>query len=132
EIQQLLQQLPTESYVEIPFEADLANLYQLFDIFLHTPINATLEAFGQTYVEALAAGIPSIFTLSGVAPEFIVHEQNALVVEYQSSQAIYEAIEKLLQNELLRKKIVKQGQKDVQNLFPLHTMIQKLEKLYCQ
>ena len=73
-IQEAVKELPQNSYCVIPFEKDLFSLYQLFDVYVHTPINPTLEAFGQTYVEALAAGIPSVFTMSGVAPQFVLHE----------------------------------------------------------
>jgi glycosyltransferase involved in cell wall biosynthesis len=48
----------------------------------------TPEAFGQTYVEALAAGVPSVFTPSGVAPEFIEDGRNALVVPFRDAEAI--------------------------------------------
>ena len=67
QVKGLLQQLPTKNYIEIEFEENIFALYKLFDIFIHVPISPELEAFGQTYVEALAAGIPSVFTLSGIA-----------------------------------------------------------------
>ncbi len=44
---------------------------------MHVTIGKHYEAFGQIYVEALAAGIPSVFTLTGIAPEIIEHEHNA-------------------------------------------------------
>jgi len=97
------------SAIEIPFEEDLFSLYQLFDVYVHAPINANVEAFGQTYVEALAAGIPSVFTISGIANEFIVHEENALVVPHEDSASITtKSVEK----------------------FNLTDFIQKLEALY--
>lgn len=130
QIKVLLKQIPQKNYIEVTFEPDIFALYQLFDIFIHVPINASLEAFGQTYVEALAAGIPSIFTLSGVAKEFISDKQNALVVDYKDSQGIYQAMNKILQNTSLRQQLVEQGKKDVQSLFELNTMIDKLEHMY--
>ena len=57
--------IPTINYIEIEFENDLFALYKLFDFYIHVPINKEIEAFGQTYIEALASGVPSIFTLSG-------------------------------------------------------------------
>ncbi|MDW8297167.1 MAG: glycosyltransferase family 4 protein, partial [Raineya sp.] len=131
EIERLLQNLPSNSYTTITFENDLPALYQLFDVYVHTPINAQVEAFGQTYIEALAAGIPSVFTLSGVAKEFIKHQENAWVVPFQDSQAIAEGISILLQNENLRNKIIQNGKKSIQKMFNLQAMIEKLESLYC-
>jgi glycosyltransferase involved in cell wall biosynthesis len=130
QILSLLRELPEDSYLTISFEPDLFSLYQLFDIYVHTPIDSEIEAFGQTYVEALAAGIPSVFTLSGVAHEFIEHEKNALVVDYKNTDQIYSSLLRLLSDADLSRRIRNQGQKDVQKQFQLQTMIRKLEDLY--
>ncbi len=129
-IRGLLGELPAGSYTEIRFEEDVAALYGLFDVFLHVPINEHLEAFGQTYVEALAAGVPSVFTLSGVAPEFIEDGRNALVVPFCDAEAICRATARLLDDAPLRQALAARGRADVQGRFSLRTMIQKLEELY--
>ncbi len=130
QIKLLLEQIPQKNYIEVTFEPDIFALYQLFDIFIHVPIDSSLEAFGQTYVEALAAGVPSIFTLSGVAKEFIANKQNAFVVNYKDSQGIYQAMNEILQHTQQRQQLVNQGKKDIQSLFELNTMINKLEHMY--
>lgn len=130
EIEKLLKKLPKKSYTIIFFEEDIFALYRLFDIYLHTPINSQVEAFGQTYVEALAAGIPSIFTLSGVAKEFIKHQVNAWVVPFKNTEKIEEAIKILLKNENLKKQIIKNGKQSIQSMFKLQAMIKKLDSLY--
>lgn len=121
--------LPSHSYTEIEFEEDIAALYQLFDIFIHVPIDNHSEAFGQTYVEALAAGVPSIFTLSGVAHEFIEHEKNAIVVPYKDSQTICDAIARLIEDRDLSKQLTEKGKKDVEQ-FALNNQIGRLIALY--
>lgn len=129
-IQSLLQQeLPSKSYIEIPFENNIFALYQIFDIYIHVPINDEIEAFGQTYVEALAAGIPSVFTLSGVAKEFIKHKENALVVDYKNSDAIYEAINLLISNKKLADDLVVNGKNSIKP-FKLNLFIKNLKELY--
>ncbi|MDJ1505492.1 glycosyltransferase family 4 protein [Xanthocytophaga agilis] len=130
EIEQLLQTLPSNSYTEIPFEEDLFSLYQIFDIFIHVSITTDIEAFGQTYVEALVAGIPSVFTLSGVAAEFIQDGNNALVVPFKNSDAITAACKKILADPNLQKTLIENGIKSVQERFALKQMISKLESLY--
>jgi len=105
-------------------------LYHVFDVFVHVPINSYCEAFGQTYVEALACGVPSVFTLSGIAPEFIQHEKNALVVPFKDSQAIALACQRLLQDEGLRSELSAQGLKDVREQFGIEGMIGRLQNLY--
>jgi glycosyltransferase involved in cell wall biosynthesis len=130
EIQTLLKKLPSKNYIEISFEADIFSLYTLFDVFIHTPIAPEVEAFGQTYVEALASGIPSIFTLSGIAHEFIKDHHNALIVPYQNSDAILTSINSILEDKILSKKLIENGKNDVRTMFELKKMILSLEKLY--
>ena len=129
QIKDLLKQLPKANFIEIKFESNLFALYHLFDIYIHTPINSEIEAYGQTYVEALAAGVPSIFTLSGVANEFIKNGENALVVSYNNSKEIEKSILYLLKNAKKSKELIENGIKSVQQ-FNLELFINKLEKLY--
>jgi glycosyltransferase involved in cell wall biosynthesis len=120
---------PEKSFTEIDFENDLVGLYKMFDVYVHAPIDSESEAFGQTYVEALACKVPSIFTLSGVAPEFIVDHQNALVVPFQDSDAIYSALRTILIDQSLRERLIKNGRESI-NMFSLRGMINALEDLY--
>lgn len=129
EIKTLLKSLPDHSYHEVLFEKDLASLYKLFDVFVHIPIHPTVEAYGQTYVEALASGVPSVFTLSGVAPEFIKHGHNAIVVEYKNIEATTTAILQILGDKALQQALIKTGRTSVQP-FSLTNMLSKLETLY--
>jgi glycosyltransferase involved in cell wall biosynthesis len=129
EISRRLSELPDGSYTEIDFEADVAALYQTFDIYVHVPVDPYSEAFGQTYVEALAAGIPSIFTLSGIAREFIKDEFNALVVDFRNSESIHAAIVRLLTDKELCKKLVENGKESLHQ-FEVDNMINNLVNLY--
>jgi glycosyltransferase involved in cell wall biosynthesis len=130
EIKNKLEQIPVKNVCIVPFENNVFDLYHLFDVYIHVPINASCEAFGQTYVEALAAGIPSIFTLSGVAQEFIVHEKNALVVSFKDSKAIYDGLIRLLNDTALREKLSAEGFQSVSQLFSFNEYIRNLQKLY--
>jgi glycosyltransferase involved in cell wall biosynthesis len=129
-VKELLQSLPKQSYIEIPFEEDISSLYHIFDIYIHVPIDKYIEAFGQTYVESLAAGVPSIFTLSGVANDFIVHRQNAWVVPYKNSEAILEGMLEILANKELTVLLSNKGKIDVYQRFTLDKMLEKLKYLY--
>ena len=130
EIKNKLNLIPAKNICIVPFENNVFDLYQLFDIYIHVPVNPSCEAFGQTYVEALAAGIPSVFTLSGVAQEFIVHEENALVVPFKDSNAIYKAMLRLLNDLSLREKLSAEGFQSVSRMFSFEDYIRNLQKLY--
>lgn len=130
QIATLLQQLPTDSYTEIEFESNLFALHKSFDVFIHTPIDAECEAFGQIYIEALAAQTPCIFTLSGIANEFIQSEYNATVVPYKSSKAILHSLIALSTNKQLCTKLTESGFESIQDKFTIAVKLAALEKLY--
>ena len=132
EIHKLLLNIPAKNYIEIEFENDIFSLYRLFDIFTHVPISKSVEAFGQIYVEALASGIPSVFTLSGVANEFIINEQNALVVPYKNSDAIYNSWIRLINDKELCFNLIYKGKMDVKKYFSLKKSVKKHIKLYLE
>lgn len=121
--------IPEDRLREIPFEPNLPALYKLFDYYVHVPFDATVEAFGQTYVEALAAGVPSVFTLSGIASEFIKDEYNALVVDFKNGEQIEIALKRMLNNESFCLKLIENGKSSVKT-FSLKAFVQKLEELY--
>lgn len=130
EIKRMLATLPENSYREVVFEKDIFALYKLFNVFIHVPINKHAEAFGQIYVESLAAEIPSVFTQSGIAEEFIEDKKNALLVSYNNSHQITEAILRILNDKSLAEQMIREGKKAVSDLFEINTMISKLEFLY--
>ncbi len=130
EIKKLLQEINPLNYVEISYEKDFVALYKLFDVYVHVPFDNHSEAFGQTYVEALALQIPSVFTLSGIACEFVVHKKNSIVVNYKSETEIYEAIRFILQNPEFSKSMAQNGNEEVRKLFPIKKMISAFEKIY--
>jgi glycosyltransferase involved in cell wall biosynthesis len=127
-----LRELPAASVVLIPFEEDVASLYAVFDLYVHVPIDKTCEAFGQTFIEALAAGIPSVFTKAGVAAEFVEHKRNAWVVDFCNADQIYQGLLILLTDAGLRRSLQIEGRRSVEELFTFEKMMTALKKLYEQ
>lgn len=130
EIKELVQTIPDRNVRVIGFENNVYDLFQLFDIYVHVPVNPSCEAFGQTYVEALASGIPSVFTLSGVAREFVVNEENALVVPFRDSTSIYGAMLLLLNDSTLNEKLRQKGPESVSEMFSFARYIAQLKDIY--
>jgi glycosyltransferase involved in cell wall biosynthesis len=129
EIREMLKALPEKSYQTVSFEKNIYDLFQLFDIYVHVPINPYCEAFGQTYVEALASGVPSIFTLSGIAREFIT-EDNAYVVDFQNSDEIYTKMNAILAKQKNPDMLFKNGQEVVAKMFSLQKYKATLLSMY--
>jgi glycosyltransferase involved in cell wall biosynthesis len=130
EIKRLLRNLPNNSYTLVKFENDMPSAYACMNIFIHAPIDPEVEAFGQIYVEALASGIPSIFTLSGISTEFVKHEENALVVPFRDTQALISTIQKLIKDDKLRLRLMNHASTDIFEKFSLSRMTESLRTLY--
>jgi len=131
EIRKQLSTLPAGSYVEILYENDLAALFRLFDVYVHVPIDRESEAFGQTYVEALAVGVPSVFTISGVAPELVEEDWNALVVPFCNSESIHNSMLRILRDPDLHDRLIVNG-KSTSSFFSIDRMINLLVGVYEQ
>jgi glycosyltransferase involved in cell wall biosynthesis len=129
-IKGMLQNLPKENVREITYERDMAALYHTLTVFVHVPIDRESEAFGQTYVEAMAAGVPSVVTMSGIANDYIVNQEHAWVVPFQDSDAIYHAIDNIVSSPELAERFRERGRKIVEEKFSLEQMVAKLEDLY--
>lgn len=131
-IHRLLSGLDKSRYVLIDFESNISDLFRTFDVFVHVPIGPDFEAFGQVYVEALALKIPSVFTLSGIANDFIRDGKNAIVVPYCDAEAVYKAVNTLLKDALLRRHLAEAGYSDVHALFDVKRMVSELDCLYSE
>lgn len=131
EIENLLKNnLSEDDYIKIPFEVHIFDLYKLFDVFVHVPVGKHFEALGQTYIEALYTGIPSVFTMAGVANDFIEDERNALTVPFKNTPAIVTAVKRFLTNEELKKRVVENGKADVTKRFSGERLRQQFSRLY--
>lgn len=129
-IKNKLKQLPEHSFREIIFETEILSLFKVFDRFIHVPVDKYCEAYGQVYVEALLAKIPSILTLSGIANSFVQHKENAWVVDYKNSEAIYNTLQEMDSHPELVKQCSETGEKTVRELFSMEKMISSLHQLY--
>lgn len=128
-IQPMLTNLPKGSFTEIKFENDLAALYKVFDVFVHAPIDPHSEAFGQTYIEPLIAGIPCVFTLSGIAREMAEDGKNACVVSFKNSDEIYAAMVKIIEDQSFRENLIRQGRETARQ-YSLENYLTHLQHLY--
>ncbi len=108
-IRNMLKDLPSKSWRLIEFEENMSALYHCFDVFVHVPIDSDVEAFGQVYIEALAAEIPCIFSSSGIANEIEAEDEVCLFVPHKDGQAIYQALTKILRDELFKSKVTQRG-----------------------
>jgi len=129
---EIISSLPSDTIIQIPFEKNVYALYSIMDVYVHVPVNNSCEAFGQTYIEALAAKCPSVFTLSGIANEFIVADKHAYVVDYRDSKSISNGINKILSDESYRNQLIDNGYNAVSELFTFSKYISNLKSFYLE
>lgn len=76
-----------------------------------------VEGFGIVYLEAALAGIPSVAGRTGGAKEAVVHEQTGLLVHPHRIDEITSAVERLLDDEALRKQLGEKGRERARHDF---------------
>ena len=130
QLRQQLRRLPDRNYRVVEFEPMNEALYQLFDVFVHVPVDEFVENTGGVYSEALAAGVPSIFTLSGVATGIVEHLKHCYVVPYRDSDAIFEALTALLSDQTLSQHLRSTAATALPEDFRVDVHLKQLETLY--
>lgn len=113
----------------VPDEA-LPHYYRSADVFV-LPASARSEAFGVVLLEAMAAGVPCVTTELGTGTSYAVQDGvNGYVVPPHTPRALAEAINRLLVNEPLRRRMGLAGQARVRREFDLQVMIDRIESVY--
>jgi len=86
------------------------------------------EQVGMTNLLALSCGVPVITTLSGAIPEY-ANDNVGILVPERDSQAIAEAMRRLLDDNILREKLGHAGRKYILENFDATKTVQKVEKI---
>ena len=110
--------------------SDLVNLINssLFSITASVTLPRWEEQVGMTNLQALACGIPVITTKSGAIPEYVTEEVGILVPE-RDSNALANAMRKLLDDEKLRQKLGQNAREYIIDNFEAQKTIGKVEEI---
>lgn len=109
-----------------------ASREELIQLYLHSDVFAfptTGEIFGHVYLEAMAAGCPVITTDKPVAREILQGGKAGLLVG-RSVEAFTEGILRLLADETLKKRLVREAKKAIEQKFELKKVMEKWWNLY--
>jgi glycosyltransferase involved in cell wall biosynthesis len=111
-------------------DEDLPALYQAADIFV-LPAHLRAEALGLAQIEALASGVPCISTELGTGTSFAnLHGVTGLVVPPSDAAALAQAINALLADPDLRRRMGEAGRRRVVELFSRERMVAGNEAVY--
>ncbi len=113
-------------FVGAKYGKELIKYYQNADIFVYTSL---YENFGQTILEAAAAGLPIISTPVGVALDIVENKKTGFIVNFNDKNAIIESVQKL-RDESKRKRYGEKIKDIVKKNFSWDKVILKYLKVY--
>jgi glycosyltransferase involved in cell wall biosynthesis len=104
---------------------DMPKYLQIADIFIRPSLS---EGLGNSFLEAMSAGLPIIGTPVGGILDFLIDGETGLFCEVANPKSIAEQIKKYMSDEDLRNKIIKNG-RDLVNQNYRWEMVAKKMKL---
>ena len=99
---------------QISDTTELLNMYRQADLFIFPSHD---EGFPRVLYEAMMARVPIITTMVGGIGGFMKDHHNCLAIESQNPQSIVKAVNRMLDTEELKMKIVNQSTQDILKLF---------------
>jgi len=88
------------------YQAEVRAYYAIADIFV---LPSHSEGSPNVLLEAVAAGLPIVATAVGGLPEILTHEVNALLVPKQDIAQLADALARLLDDGVLRRRLAENG-----------------------
>ena len=116
----------------VRFTGDVHNVHeylQVSDIFVFP---TEKEAFGISLVEAMACGLPVVATPTGGIKDILVDQQNGLLVEAGSFQALYDAIQRLITDSSLAGSLGRAGLVTARTRYARHVVLEKYMELFAR
>jgi len=111
-------------------EEELIAYYDACDVFA-MPSTDRSEAFGIVQLEAMHLGKPIISTRLGTGVEYVnLHERTGLLVAPGDAAALTEAINRLLNDPLLRAELGQAGRERVATVFSMKQMVEQTLDIY--
>jgi len=109
------------------YHGDVGKYLQAMDIFV---LPSRSEGISISLLEACASGLPVVVTDAGGNGEVIENEVTGLVVPSDDDSALLSAIERLVADEVLRKKMAEAARERVGEEFAIGKTMLEYEKIY--
>jgi glycosyltransferase involved in cell wall biosynthesis len=129
-VENLIKKLDLENNIvftgEIPKE-EMPAIYKLADVMAFPTLH---ENYGLVNLEAMASGIPVVTTQLSVIREYIINGKNGLLVPPRDHKALAQTIIRLLGDNQLRNRLIKNGYETVRKDFNPKKQVEKIIKVY--
>ena len=119
----------SKTLANITFEGFVDNVgdyIQCFDLFIFPSLN---EGLGSILFDVMQSNVPIIASDIGGIPDIVQNEKNGILVPIKESEAIYNAIIRLYNDEALRKKFSNEAFKNIGN-FSFIKMTDRYEEIH--
>ena len=129
-LRKLVNELKLESRViflgYIP-HAEMPKYLQISDVFIRPSLS---EGLGNSFLEAMASGIPVIGTNVGGIPDFLKDGETGLFCEINNPKSIAQKVEKLIKDPESRQYIVKNAKDMVEKNYRWEMISQRMKDLF--
>jgi glycosyltransferase involved in cell wall biosynthesis len=106
-------------------QSEMPRIYHQSDILVFTSI--WQEPFGRVLVEAMAAGVAVVGTLTGGATEILIENENALTFAPDNATALAKQVARLKESDELRQRLAENGRRTAVEKFDLNRMVDEIE-----
>ena len=111
-------------------QTDVVPWLQALDVFA-LPSYAN-EGVPQALIQAMLVGLPCVTTSVGGIPELAIHEQTALVVPAQDAKSLGQALQRLLADPALARRLGDAARAHAAANFSYQGMLDRMEQIYSQ
>ena len=116
-----------DKVIFLGFRDDVPALLIAADIFV---LPSTKEGFSIATIEAMGASIPVIVTRSGGPEEIVSSDQIGILIPTNNAKALDNAIDKLIRNPGIRKKLSEKALKHATQTFSIQHMLDSYVRIY--
>ncbi len=118
-----------KDFILTGFRQDVPAIMKAMDIFVF-PSHAEYESFGIAVIEAMSAGIPVIASDIGPLREIMNDGENGILIPKKDPVALRSAIERLIKDRDLMRRLGEEGRKTILEKFSLKKAIREIEGVY--
>lgn len=107
--------------------AEMPKYLQISDIFIRPSLS---EGLGNSFLEAMASGLPVIATPVGGIPDFLRDGETGLFCEVNNPKSIAQKVEKLIKDRESREYIVRQAKEMVEEKYTWERVVGEMKKIF--
>jgi glycosyltransferase involved in cell wall biosynthesis len=106
---------------------DVPDLMRGFDCFV---LSSVIEGMPNALLEAMALGRPVVTTSAGGSAEVVLDGDCGFVVPPNDARALADAVERVLRDPALARRLAERGERRVRDHFSLEAMLRSFDELY--